>query len=159
MKSVIVYTTKYGSVEKVAKLLESKMEGEVVLVNLMKEEGPDPDEFDQVILGGPIYMGRVQKQLTGYIAKHLPALLKKKIGLFICGGLAEPKRVQELQSSFPPELYEHAVVKEEFGYEFQVEKLRFFDKLMLRMVAGVKTSKSHLSFEKIDRFAETISAN
>jgi menaquinone-dependent protoporphyrinogen oxidase len=159
MKCIIIYTTKYGSVEKAAKRLESKMDGEVRLVNIMKEQGPVLDEYDCVILGGSIYAGKVQKKLTDYMTKNISFLLKKKVGLFICAGQPEPVRSQELQASFPPELFEHAAAKDVFGYEYQVEKMNFFEKLMLKAIAGVKSSKSSLADDKIDAFAKTICAN
>ena len=82
MKSIIIFSTKYGCAEKTAKMLQSKMKGDVRMVNIVKDKVPALDEFDAVILGGSIYMGRIQKELTAFISGNLPALLKKKVGLF-----------------------------------------------------------------------------
>lgn len=158
MKSIIIYTTKYGSVEKAAKLLKPKLNGQVDLLNLAKEKAPNLDGYDNVILGGSIYAGKVQKKLSDYITQNLPLLLKKRVGLFICAGQPEPVGTQELQSSFPPELVTAAAVKEVFGYEYNLEKLNFIDKLAIRVIAKVKTSKFALSEETIDRFARTMNA-
>lgn len=158
MKSIIIFTTKYGSVEKAAKLLASKMDGEVHLVNIMKEKAPALDEYDRVILGGSIYAGKMQKKLSGFIAGNVPQLMKKRVGLFICAAQPEPAKSQELQASFPPELFAHAAVKEAFGYEYDFKKLNLFEKLVIRVIAGVTSSKFELSDEKIDIFAKTICA-
>jgi len=159
MKSIIIYATKYGSVEKAAKMLKSKMNSNVTSVNIMKEAVPNLDHYDIVILGGSIYVGKIQKKLTDYIAKHLPLLLNKKVGLFICAAQSEPVRTQELESAFSSELYNHATAKEAFGYEYRFEKLNFLDKLMVRVIAGVKTSQSDLCEEKIENFAKAISSH
>lgn len=45
MRSLIVYATKYGSVEKAADMLKSKMNGEVELVNITKERVPSLDDM------------------------------------------------------------------------------------------------------------------
>lgn len=156
MKSIIIYTTKYGSVEKAAERLKSKMDGEVHLVNIMKEKSPALNEYDCVILGGSIYAGKVQKELTEYISQNVPLLLEKRVGLFICAGQPEPIKTQELQTSFPVELFEHAAAKDVFGYEYNFEKLNFLEKLVIRVVAGVKSSKFELSDEKIDHFAKQL---
>lgn len=158
MKNIILYTTKHGSVEKAAKLLELKLEGQVDSVNLAKEKDPTLDGYDNVILGGSIYAGKVQKKLSNYVTRNLSALLKKRVGLFICAAQPEPVRSQELQSSYPPELFEAAAAKEPFGYEYNFEEMNFFEKLAIRAIAKVKDSKFELSVEAIDRFAKTINA-
>ncbi len=156
MKTIIVYTTKYGSVKKAAEILSSKLSGEVLQKNLTKEKAPDLKEFDNVILGGSIYIGKIQKTLTRYINANLPVLLQKNIGLFICAGEPEPVRTRELEDSFPPELFNHAKAKEVFGHEFNYEKLNFLDKFIMRTVKKVTTSSSDLSEEKIENFANAI---
>lgn len=159
MKSIIIYSTKYGSVEKAAKTLKSKMSGEVLLVNVIKETVPSLDEYDNVILGGSIYMGKTQKELTNYISKNLPLLMNKRIGLFICAGLPDPQaRAKELASAFPPELYDHAVCKEILGHEINYEKINFFDKMVMKAVKGDKNSSSQFYEDKIDNFAKAIAS-
>lgn len=158
MKNIIIFTTKHGSVEKAAKRLEAKLDGEVCLVNLMREKSPALDEFDRVILGGSIYAGRVQKKLSGFILGNVSQLVKKRVGLFICAAQPEPASLQELQAAFPSDLFEHAVVKEVFGYEYDFAKLNLLEKLATRAIAGVTSSKFELSDEKIDIFAKTICA-
>lgn len=154
MKSIIIYATKHGSVENAAHLLQSKMEGESCLINIMKEDVPILDEYDTIIFGGSIYVGKIQKQLSKYIAKNLPLLLKKRIGLFICAGEKEEVRVKELETSFPNMLFTHAVCKEIFGYEIHYEKLNFIEKKMAGAILGHKQSYSNLSETKIENFAK-----
>ncbi|MFZ5639495.1 MAG: flavodoxin domain-containing protein [Bacillota bacterium] len=92
MRSLIIYATKYGCAEKAATILKSKMNGDVFLVNVMKEKVPGLDQYDNVILGGSIYIGKIQKALIKYIKSNLPSLLQKRVGLFICAGdLSEEK--------------------------------------------------------------------
>lgn len=158
MKGIIIYSTKYGSVEKAAKILQSKLNIETSLVNVMKEKVPSLEEFDIVMLGGSIYVGRVQKQLTKYINEHLEELMNKKVGLFICAGQeAEVQKV--LENAYPKDLYNHADAKETFGYEYNFEKASFIDKFILRKMAGVTSSVSNINSEKIEAFAKQMSYN
>ncbi len=101
MKTIIIYTTKYGGVKKAAEMLSSKLSGEVLQKNLTKEKAPALKEFDNVILGGSIYIGKIQKALTKYITANLAVLLQKKVGLFILAGEPDPLRTRELENSFP----------------------------------------------------------
>lgn len=156
MKTLIIYATKYGSVEHAAQLLKSKLAGDVQLVNIIKEDVPPLEEFEIVILGGSIYVGKIQKKLSKYITKKLPQLLGKRIGLFICAGQKEEVRIKELETAFPTELYHHAVCKEVFGYEIHYEKMNFFEKKIIGSILGHKQSYSDLSETIIARFAKEV---
>lgn len=62
MKTIIIYTTKYGCAEKAAYLLRSKLGEGTEAVNLMHAKEPLLDKYDTVILGGSIYFGKIQKK-------------------------------------------------------------------------------------------------
>ncbi|MDP4083315.1 MAG: flavodoxin domain-containing protein [Bacillota bacterium] len=157
MKNVIIYTTKYGSVENAAKLLKEHLAGEALLVNIMNENPPGLEKFDNVMIGGSIYAGRIQKKLSKFVVKNLPQLLTKRVGLFVCAGEKEQSvREKELVNAFPKELFEHAVVKEIFGYEIHYGKLNFWEKKLVSSILGHKEGCSLLSQEKIRSFAKEI---
>lgn len=156
MNSIIIYSTKYGCTEKAANILRKKMTGKVSLVDLAKAKVPNLNDYDTVILGGSIYVGKIQKALTTYVNSNLPDLLKKRVGLFICAGQPEPVCTKELEEAFPAELYQHAAAKDVFGCEYRFDKLKWLDKLMVRKVAGITESKYDLSEQKISDFAKAI---
>ncbi|WP_141430796.1 flavodoxin domain-containing protein [Bacillus sp. 03113] len=159
MKTIIIYATKYGSVEKAAQILKSKMGGRVDLFNIMKESIPSLEKYDRVILGGSIYVGKIQKKLSNYTVKNLSTLLTKNIGLFICAGEKDSDvREKELIEAYPDELYQHATTKEIFGFEINYEKLNFLEKLVMRS-KGVKKSVSKIAEDKIEVFAKKMSVN
>lgn len=60
MKNLIVYATKHGTAKKCAEMLKTRLNGETVLANV-KETPPDLEDFDTVVLGGSIYIGKMQK--------------------------------------------------------------------------------------------------
>ena len=157
MKTIIIYSTKYGTVEKAAKMLKSKISGDVQLINVQKEQVPSLQPYDNVVLGGSIYIGMIQKELKNYINNNLSTLLQKRVGLFICGASPDASAlVKEIETSYPAELFKHAVCKEVFGHEINFPKLKFFDKLVLRMVQGNNNSSSNISEEKITKFAKEL---
>lgn len=158
MKTLIIYATKYGCTEKAANILREKMNGEILLINIAKDKVPNLDDYDNIILGGSIYVGKIQKTLTSYINSNLPYLLHKRVGLFICAAQPEPVRTKELEEAFPVELYNHAVAKDAFGYEYRFDKLKFLDKLIVRKIAGVTDSVYELSEQKIENFAKAVEA-
>jgi len=158
MKTLILYTTKYGCAEKAAAILKTKLAGEVSMANIKKERIPELEQYDAIVLGGSIYMGNIQKEMKEYAAANLSTLLKKKVGLFICAGSPDLNaREKELEASFPSELFNHAAGKEVLGGEITYEKLSFLERTIMKAVKGDKNSTSDLSQEKIEELAKAIS--
>ena len=158
MKNLIIFTTKYGSVEKSANLLQEKLNGETLIVNLKKDTIPNIDAFDNIILGGSVYMGRTQKKLMKFAKINLQKLLEKRVGLFLNCAEKTEKKYDQCKNCFPAELYDKAVVKGFFGDEITWEKCSFFDKLIIRMVKKSKESFSNISQEEIDIFAKMMNS-
>lgn len=156
MKTIIIYTSKYGCTEKAAYLLKNQLGEETEVVNLMLAKEPALERYDTVILGGSIYYGKIQKQMMEFTSKYQNELSKKRVGLFICAGAKGEQAAQELKSSFPEKLYEQSITKEVFGDEIYEEKFTILDRLVLRMVKGKSMSVNGLSKETIERFALAI---
>ncbi len=62
MKTLIVFSTKYGCTEKCVDILKSQIQGEVH-ISLVKDIRVDLNNFDNIIVGGSVYMGKIQKEL------------------------------------------------------------------------------------------------
>ncbi|MDZ7834383.1 MAG: flavodoxin domain-containing protein [Alkalibacterium sp.] len=139
---LIVYATKYGSTKKYAHLLGDKLDAHVDYLNLIDGIDADLSPFDTVIIGGPIYLGRVLKEITIFCDEHLEVLKNKRLGLFICGMQKEDVIEDELRSSFPPELIRHAKVTAHFGGEFRFEDMSFFDKTITKKIAKITSAFS-----------------
>lgn len=159
MKTIILYTSRYGCTEKAAYLLKSRLGGEVEVVNLHKYKDPSLAMVDTVILGGSIYYGRIQKEMTAFLNKVSTQLADKRVGLFICAGMNGEQVKQELLTAFPEALRQKAIAVEAFGDEPDYKKMSLKDKLILRMVKGKGQSSSGLSTETIDRFANAMQSN
>ena len=132
MKTLIIYASTYGYAKECADKLKEMIEGEVTASNRKTDQVPPLDGFDQVIIGGSIYMGQIQKKIKEYCTANLKPLLQKKVGLFLCCGL--PENFEDtIKNCFPRELLEHAAVKECFGGELRIEKMN----LAHKMIAGL----------------------
>lgn len=157
MKGIIIYSTKYGCTEKAVKLLQSKLAGEIKAVNVAREKAPDLSSFDTVILGGPIYVGKMHSALASYMRKNCEALMKKKLALFVVAGEQDPALSEkQFVSAFPKELYDRAAIREVFGGELYWDKLSSMTKFILKAVKGIKEGYSRLSEVKIDKFASGV---
>jgi menaquinone-dependent protoporphyrinogen oxidase len=156
MKAIIIYTSRYGCTEKAAYLLKNQLGEETEVFNLMLAKEPTLERYDTVILGGSIYYGKIQKQMTEFASKYQSELGKKHVGLFICAGAKGEQATQEMKSAFPEKLYNESITKEVFGDEIYEEKITVLDRLVLRMVRGKDRSANGLSKEAIERFALAI---
>jgi menaquinone-dependent protoporphyrinogen oxidase len=151
MKTLIIYATKYGSAQTCANLLKEKLVGDIQVVNIKTDSVPVLQDFEQVILGGSIYIGHIQKEIKAFSEQHLEILLTKKVGLFVCAG-EENEQYNELKAAFPLQLYQHAAAKDVFGYETHLDRVTWFERQMLRL-KGTTSSSSHLLYDNIEKFA------
>lgn len=155
MKTLIIYGTKHGSAEKCSKLLKDKLQGEVTIVNIKKDNVPDIISFDNIIIGGSIYMGQIQKEIKGFCLKNLNVLKDKKVGLFICG-LNDKDVSTQLNNSFPEVLLTNGAAKEYFGGEIIFKNMNFFERFIMKKMAKTDKDVSKLLEENIDKFAQLI---
>jgi menaquinone-dependent protoporphyrinogen oxidase len=154
MKTLIAYTSKYGCTEKCAKILSEKLPGETDLINLEGERPVDLSAYDRIIIGGSIYMGRVQKPVTDFCNKNLDQLKGKKLGLFICC-MSEGKDAEaQLNNAFPKELLDIAIAKDYFGGEFIFKKMNPLHRLIVKKIAKTDKDISKISHERIANFGQ-----
>ena len=135
MKTIIVYASKHGCVEKCAQLLTAKIAGAVQLCNLTGEKNVQIADFDTVIIGGSIHAGRIQKEIAVFCERNKQQLLAKKLGLFLC--CANLKQYEKhLKEAFPEELIQHAATVKHLGYAFYFDKMNFIERTVIRKLTG-----------------------
>ena len=140
MNTLVLYGTQYGYSAECAEKLKATLSGDVTLVDLSKATAPDLGGFDAVIVGGSIYMGRVQAKVSEFCAAHEGELLQKPLGLFLCCGL--PQNLSEsMANSFPETLRKHAKATGCFGGELRTARMKPMHKLIAGMMqkAGGKS--------------------
>jgi menaquinone-dependent protoporphyrinogen oxidase len=156
MKTAFLYATKYGCVEQCGKAIEEKLNGVMDFYNLQSNKEVDLTQYDKIIIGGSIYVGRIQKEVTQFSLDNLNNLTDKKLGLFICC-LSEGEEAEtELRNAYPEALLEQAAVKEYFGGQAILSKMKFFDRFIIKKVAKTETDIYKLSKEKIEKFVNNL---
>ena len=158
MNILIAYATQYGCTEKCANLLSANLKDKdlsISVVDLGSKQKIALNDYDTVIIGGPITAGKINSKVKKFCAGNLPELLKKKIGLFICG--ASVKEAQkELSDNFPQELLDVAAAKGYFGYEFNLEKMNFAMRAIIKKISKVDKSVSNILEDNIKDFAASM---
>ena len=137
MKIAIVYATKYGCTKKCAEILKSYLHGEVSIYSA-KADKINLSQYDAVFIGGSVYMGKIQKEITQFCKHNLKQLLHKKIGLFAC--CYTPKDTEGFFETLYP--IDHASYVTSVGGIMDYEKMNFLYRKLFQ------------SLKKIDGFNE-----
>lgn len=161
MKVLIIYSTKYGTSEKCAKLLKDKLNGEVELINISKNSEVDLSKCDKIIIGGPIYMGTMQNKITEFCNANIETLKNKKVALFACSMFGGEKGEENMKNNFSNELKNIVVSMKLFGGELNIDKMKFIDKVITKMVKKVELQPGQiinngLLLDNINKLAEDI---
>jgi menaquinone-dependent protoporphyrinogen oxidase len=154
MKTLIIYASKYGSAEKCSNLLRDKLNDEVEIVNIKKESIPEITLFDNIIVGGSIYMGRIQKEVKQFCLKNISVLKNKNLGFFICCMNENEGAEKQINTSFPEELLKNAVARGYFGGEFKFKKMNFLEGFIIKKISKTSEDSSKLLQENINEFAQ-----
>jgi len=157
MKTLIVYASKHGCAKRAAEKIAQTMGSEAEVNNIRNITRIDLEDFDRIIIGGSIHAGRIQGPIKSFAQKNLNQLLQKQIGLFICHMEEDSeKAMKELTDNFPEQLVKHATSKGLFGGEFDMNKMNFFEKFIIKKVAHVTESVSSIHEENIENFITTM---
>jgi len=92
-RSLIVYGTRYGATAKSSKEIADVLcqKGLAVkLVNLKDEKIKDIQEYELIIVGSGIQIGKWTNEPEQFLAKFQQELTRKKLALFVCCGGANP---------------------------------------------------------------------
>nr|WP_321358640.1 flavodoxin domain-containing protein [uncultured Draconibacterium sp.] len=154
MRTLITYCTTHGCTEKTATELKQFLGGEVLLVNLKKEAVPDLSSFDRIIIGGSIHAGQIQKKVKDFCNEHYETLKNKELGLFICCMEEGEKAEIQLHDAYPNGLLQSAKATACLGGEFDFNRMNFFQKMVVKKVAKVDDSVSHINHDAIKRFSQ-----
>ena len=158
MKNLILYSTKYGSVGKTASMLAEKLVGDTDIRNI-NDGAPGLDNYDTIILGGSIYVGKIQNEIKFYMDDNLDKLLAKNIGLFVNAGEPDESEMKkQFENSFPKELLDKAIAIDVFGHAVDITKVTFIEKILLRLLKKIKDSYSDFFEDKINKFADKINS-
>lgn len=155
MSILIVYASQYGCTEKCANMLSVNLKDNdslISVVDLGSKQKIALNDYETVIIGGPITAGKINSKVKKFCAVNLPELVKKKIGLFICGAAVEDAQ-KELSDNFPQELLGVAAAKGYFGYEFNLEKMNFAMRAIIKKISKVDKSVSNILEDNIKEFA------
>lgn len=159
MKTLIVYASKYGCTKECANLLKDRLQGEVT-VSTVDDCRHDLRQFDAILVGGSVYMGKIQKSITRFCKKNERVLLQKKLGLFAsCYTPIDTEGY--LETLFPQNLLTHAVYATLVGGKMDYDKMNVaYRKLFqsLKKIEGFRAEfvEPEIQMTEIQRLADAM---
>lgn len=154
MKTLIVYCSRYGTTADCARSLAEKVGGDTALADLGRGPWPSVEGFDVVLIGGSIYAGRIQRQVSSFCERNRKGLLAAKVGLFLCCLYTGEEAVMEMQSAFPDWLLAHAFGRALAGGQIRMDRLSFLDRLMVRAIPHPAGDISRLQPRALEELAK-----
>lgn len=141
MKTLIIYASKTETTKKCANLLKEKLND--VDISNIKSLNIDINNYDLIIIGSPIRMGLIDKNIKKFLINNLDILKSKKAAYFICCGFKE-NYLKYFEQNFPQELLYMALIYDTFGGELDLEKQKGFDKFIVKMVSKNNPQKEDI---------------
>jgi len=156
MKTLIVYASKHGCAKNAAEKLAQAFGPDTKLSDVRNITRIDLENFDRIVIGGSIHAGRIQGKIKSFVQRNIDFLLQKQLGIYICHMEDGDGAMKELSDNFPKQLLEHATAKGLFGGEFNLAKMNFIEKFMIKKVAHVTESVSKIKEDNINEFIKTM---
>jgi menaquinone-dependent protoporphyrinogen oxidase len=150
---VIVYMSKHGTTEKVAKMIKEAYSIEpLTLINLKTIRNPFISKCDLIIIGGSIHAGKIQKRVTRFCRKNEKLLLTKEIGLYLCCMFKGEAAQKEFDKAYPEKLRNYAKARALMGYELYFEKMNPVTRTIMKNLTGETQNVYNIDIESLNRF-------
>lgn len=158
MKTVVVYVSNHGAAGSVARKLGQLMQlSDSDVVDLRSDKNFNPEGYERIVIGGSIHAGRIQRRVKDFCNKYAPVLVQRKLGLYVCCMYTGEQALQQFELNFPEALRNHSSSNKIMGGTFNFEKMNWFEKMIVKKVAGVDKTTSNLDESKIAEMAEEMS--
>jgi len=133
MKILIAYSSKSGTVAECAVKLASMFKNYIVELANLAETNPSPDEYDIVVIGASIRIGKISKIASNYIIQNEETLLKKKVAFFLCTGYPE-QFDNYIENNIPQSLRSASFALGNFGGSIDKTRFHGIEKLIVRIM-------------------------
>ncbi len=157
MNTLIIYASRYGCTRDCSEYLKNHLDGEVTLISI-EEKIPNINKFDNIIIGGSVYMGKIQRSVLSFCKRNRDILMKKSTGFFIC--CYTPKETDKfIEKFFERDILNHARCIAIFGGEMRYEKMNILYRKLFSSLNRIEDYRKNfqepkIDYDEIDSFAK-----
>lgn len=154
MKTLIVFSSKYGGTAQMAEELSKMISTSVEVRDLAKNPDPELDEYGAILIGTSIYAGRARKDVRKFCDQNLAKLLHKKTGIFISCWF-EDKLDEYIEKSFPAKLVEHSRIVPA-GIIVNPSEMSILDRFVVKTIAKIKEPVTQIKQDNLKELVASI---
>ena len=158
MRVLIAFRSRYGTTEACSRSLAGQLKADTECVDLARRGNIDARPFDVVLIGGSIYGGKIQREVTWFCDRGREALLERRVGIFLCCLYRGERAQAQLKAAFPSWLTAHVFANGLFGGALRYDRLSFLDRLLVRGLGQPAGDVSTVRAEAIEAMAEAVNA-
>ena len=133
MKIAIVYSTVGGTTRECAALLAKELKNQDVELFEIGKNEPELGDYDVVVVGFPIKMGKAEKSAGKYIKNNAIELEKGKTAYYICCGFVDCFE-DYAEKTIPVSLRESAIDVTCLGGSLDPQRFKGINKLIVKSV-------------------------
>lgn len=156
MKTLIAYCSNHGCTETVAREIAQNIGENADICNLKENEPENINDYTQIIVGGSIHAGKIQKEIKNFCTNNMEILLKKDLGLFVCCMYKSETAQKQFDDAFPAQLREHAKATMIAGGQISFGKMNFLERTIIKKAAKIKDDTDTIDHEAITKFTKKI---
>ena len=153
---LIAYASKYGGTRICAETLKERFLGADVEIYDLEHDKIDLARYDKVVIGAPVFAGKIYSPLTSFCTNYKNELLSKRLGLFICGCAPEKFDDDQLNKSYDAQLLKHAVVKVRLGFVVDPAKRNVITRFIMKKITGSAAYQKKIENEAIEKIYKAI---
>jgi menaquinone-dependent protoporphyrinogen oxidase len=159
--ALVVYGTRYGATRDTSMIIVEVLRKEgfdVKIVDAKKEKVKSVNDFDLIIVGSGIKIGKWTKEPENFLRNFQKELSTKKVALFVCCGGATPltegeEKIQEMEDNKSKYLEEKAIQYNLnpislgfFGGIYDFNKMSWF---LRKTMSGLKPKLEEAGYKEI----------
>ena len=159
---LIAYATRSGTTREVAEVIKGELSETGLTAELVPmREGTPPAEYAAVVLGVPLYMGRLLKDFHRFVEANRESLSKMPVWCFVLGPVEnKPEQFEEARRQAEAQLMRHSWLRPVemciFGGCWDVRRMSFPMSLLRFLPAGKISAMDARDWEAIRAWTRKI---
>lgn len=158
-KTLFVYATRHGFTQSCVDWMIQHCKGECNSVNLTNSRAIQPEVlevYENILVGGSIHVGDIQKQVKRFVSDHRQILEQRKVGLFLsCMDEGEVAQA-DFKKAFPEWIRNHASAVAFTGAAFYFDRMNLLERWIIKRIHHSSDTVEHHKYDEMKAFLEKL---
>lgn len=158
MNVLVVYATKTGVTEDIAKRLKESSKQSLDVVSVKACTNEQLMKAEAFVLGAGVYIGKLHRKMRSFMKRHASRLLEKPLLMYVCAGEPEENLDDVLEISVPKNIQDHASRVLHTGGQFRYERMKPLTRWLIKAVQKNRDDASEptINEQAIKRLIEAV---